>query len=193
MAITVVDTFYPVEIANVSVKFETEKQSVSFGCTGTLSGETEMRTISAKCGSVPIKEVSKPLKMTGSITGHAKVSVIREIFGLSSKGLKSGIHSYGLDSKGKGFVLTADIVDEFENVTKIIAFPSVVSSTGFKFSIDKSNDEVAPIELEFTCIPDQYNQFYYEGFVDEMDDAELVAEWRNNFSVELTRPTQKKK
>lgn len=189
MPTTVVETFYPVDISNVAVKFNDASEAVSFGCTGVLSAETEMRVVAAKCGAETVKEASKPIKMTGTISGHAKVSILREVFGLSNEGLKPGIYSYGLDSKGKSFTLTADVVDDFDNVTKIIAFPLVANSSGFKFSIDKSSDEVAPVELEFTCTPDQARKFYYEGFVDEIDDEDVIEKWRTAFDYSLVQKT----
>ncbi|MDA9429143.1 structural component [Enterococcus mundtii 1A] len=187
MTTKIVETFYPVDIANVAIKFEKETTAVTFGCTATLSAETEMRTIAAKCGAETIQEISKPIKMTATITGHAPVSVLRRIFGLSNEGLTEGVYAYGLDSKGEGGTLTADIVDDFNDLVKIMAFPTMISVTGFKFTVDKGSDEVAPVELEFTCKPDEFRKFYYEAFADELEDDELADKWRKNFSYELVK------
>lgn len=187
--VKVIETFYPTDITNVALKFKNEASAISFGCTGVLSGETEMRTVSATCGGVTLKEKSKPVRMTGTISGHVKMAVYRQFFGLSNDGLKPGVYSYGLDSMGKEFTMSADVVDDFDDVTKILAFPKAASSTGLTFTIDKSNDEVALLELSFTAMPDDFAKFYYEGFVTEFDDPELADQWRQNFSYDLVKET----
>lgn len=187
MPTKIVETFYPVDISNVAIKFTGEAAPIDFGCTGTLSAETEVRTVSAKCGSETIQEASKPIKMTGTISAHAKVSVLRKIFGLSNEDLQPGVYSYGLDSKGLAGTLTADVVDDFNDLVKLIAFPQVVNTSGFKFSIDKGSDEVAPVEIEFTCKPDDTRRFYYEAFADELEEETLAEQWRTNFSYDLVK------
>lgn len=182
---TVIETFYPVDIANVSVKFSNSELAESFGCTGVLSGETEMRTVSAKCGAITLEEKSLPIKMTGTVSAFVKMGIYRKLFGIKNEGLKPGVYAYKLDSKGGEFTLTADIVDDFNEVTKIIAFPKANTSTGLTFTIDKSNDEVAMMEISFTALPDKAKAFYYEGLVEEMADPETVEKWRKNFSYDL--------
>lgn len=187
---TVIETFYSVDITNVSVKFQKSLLAESFGCTGTLSGETEMRTVSAKCGGVTLEEKSLPMKMTGTITAFVKMDIYRKLFGIKNEGLKPGVYSYGLDSKSEEFTLTADIVDDFNEVTKIIAFPKAKSSTGLTFTVDKSNDEVAMMEISFTALPDKAKQFYYEGLTAEIDDQETIDKWRKDFSYDLVADTE---
>jgi hypothetical protein len=186
MGQTIIETFYPVDIANVAVKFKDDAIAKSFGCTGTLSGETEMRVVSAKCGGVTLEEKSKPVRMTGTISAFVKVDVYRRIFGIKNKGLKPGVYSYGTKSLGEEFTLTADIVDDFKDVTKVIAFPKANSSVGLTFTIDTSSDEVAQLEISFTELPDEAGEFYYEGFVDEMT-KDLADQWRKNFSYDLVK------
>ncbi|GGC84265.1 phage tail protein [Enterococcus wangshanyuanii] len=186
MGQTIIETFYPVDIANVAVKFKDDAIAKSFGCTGTLSGETEMRVVSAKCGGVTLEEKSKPVRMTGTISAFVKVDVYRRIFGIKNEGLKPGVYSYGTKSLGEEFTLTADIVDDFKDVTKVIAFPKANSSVGLTFTIDTSSDEVAQLEISFTELPDEAGEFYYEGFVDEMT-KDLADQWRKNFSYDLVK------
>lgn len=184
---TKIETFYPVDINNVAAKFKNGTQAIAFGCTGVLSGETEMRVIAAKCGGVTLEEVSKPVRMTVTITAYVKMEVYRRFFGLSNDGLKPGVYSYGLGSKGEEFTLTADVIDEFKDLTKVVAFPKTISATGLTFTIDKSQDEVAMMELQCTAMPDSAAQFYYEGFADEIDDEEILKDWRTNFNYDLVK------
>lgn len=181
--------FSPVRITNFAIKFKGETTASEFGCVGQVEGETEMLTIVKKCEGVEVKSKSKPQKMTLKVTGHVQTAPLRKIFGLSNEGLKPGIYSYGSDSKSKDFILTADVIDEFEDLTKLIAFPNCTSSTGLTISIENGADEVAEMELEFTAMVDSNRQCYYEALINELgEEAETIAEtWRTNFSPDLVK------
>ncbi|WP_367590228.1 hypothetical protein [Heyndrickxia ginsengihumi] len=128
--------------------------------------------------------------MTLKINAHVQVAPLRKIFGLSNEGLKPGIYSYGSDSIGEEFVLTADAIDDFEDVTKLIAFPNCSSSTGLTLSIENGADEVAELELEFTAMIDDNNKCYYEAFISELDDPSLADQWRKNFSYDVVKAVE---
>ena len=66
--------------------------------------------------------MSKPTKMNMTLSGHLRVDVIRKVFGIKADGLKAGVWSYGTKSKGKSFVLTADVIDEFSDVKRWLPF-----------------------------------------------------------------------
>ena len=117
--------------------------------------------------------MSKPTKMNMTLSGHLRVDVIRKVFGIKADGLKAGVWSYGTKSKGKSFVLTADVIDEFSDVKKMVAFSNCTSTTGFKFKVENGADELAETELEFTALKDSNDDFYYEALVDEVDDAQV--------------------
>jgi hypothetical protein len=112
---------------------------------------------------------------------------VRKIFGLSNTGLKPGVYSYGSNSKGLPFVFTGDVIDEFEDVTKLIAFPNCSSSTGLTLSIENGADTVAELELEFTAMVDDNKNCYYEAIVDELTDPADATTWRTNFSYDLVK------
>ncbi len=197
MAVKIVEAFYPTDIDNVAVKFKKDTTSVAFGCTGVISGETEMKTVAVKCGGETIKEKSKAMKMTVKVTAHVKIDVYRRIFGITNDGLKPGVYAYGTDSKSEDFSLTADAVDDFDDIVKIMAFPNCSSATGLTFTIDKGNDEVAQMELEFTVTRDDNKKFFYEGFIDEIEESGLVDMWHKAFDskylvegAELPTPPQ---
>lgn len=186
---TVVTDFDAVSVKNVNAQFKTGGTpggARSFGCTGSIEGETESIVIEKRCAGMTKKSLAKPQKMNLTYTGHLPVAVLRDVFGLSNTGLKPGVYSYGQNSKGKEFILTGDVVDEFEDVTKLIAFPAVTSSTGLKIqSIENGAEEVAQIELEFTVLPDSAGQFYYEALVPELDDTTVSQQWHTAFAREL--------
>ncbi|PTY79620.1 phage tail protein [Heyndrickxia sporothermodurans] len=184
---TTIEEFDAIRITNFNIKFKGEQTAQSFGCVGQLEGETEMITIVKKCEGVETKSKSKPQKMTLTLNSHVKVAPLRSIFGLSNEGLKPGVYSYGSNSKSKDFVLTADVIDEFEDLTKLIAFPNCTSSTGLTLSIENGADEVAELELEFTAMVDDNKNCYYEALLDELADTTVAETWRTNFTPDLVK------
>lgn len=186
---TVVETFDAVSVKNTSVQFEgkdgTKEPGEKFGCVGSISGETEMKELVKMCEGVEVRKRTKPLKMNLTLSAHVKVPIIRKVFGLSDANLKPGVYKYSKDAKGKEFTLTADVVDEFEDVTKLIAFPKSVSATGLKFTIENGADEVAELELEFTVYPDEKDNFYYEALTSELDDEIIAQSWHTEFDYSL--------
>lgn len=185
-----IEEFDAVTITNASVQFfenGEQKEGTKFGCMGTLSGETEMRDISKICEGVEVKRISKPLRMNLTVNAHIPVQVARDFFGLTNKDLKPGVWAYGSFSRGKKFVFTADIIDEFEDVTKLIAFPNCTNSTGFRIQVENGGEEVAQLELQFSALPDDLKQFYYEAFVEELEDQTIAEQWHTMFTADLVK------
>ena len=138
------------------------------------------------------RDVEKEIKTTElkvTVSAHIPVKVARDYFGFNTTGLKPGVWAFGSASKGYDFVFTADVVDEFEDVVKLIAFPNCSNSTGFKFAIANGEEELAMMELEFTALPDELKNFYYEAFVDELADATVAQKWHTQFNSALVKGT----
>lgn len=77
------------------------------------------------------------------------------------------------------------MIDEFEDHTKLVAFPKCVSATGFTFTIENGADEVALMELTLTAYPDDFKQFYYEAMVEELEDTTIPTTWHQQFDRTL--------
>lgn len=189
MASKKIETFDPVSIKNTSVQFkgDDKDKSTKFGCVGSIEGETEMKELVKHCEGVEVRKRVKPEKMTLTLEGHVKVDVMRNIVGLENKDLKKGIYRYSTDAKGKEFTLTGDVEDEFEDVTKLIAFPNCISNEGLKFSIENGADEVAEVEMEFDAYPEG-KDIYYEAIIDELDDDDkddIQEKWHSEFDMDL--------
>ena len=189
MTTTKIEKFHPVSISNASIQFKNTTgydPGTSFGCIGSAEGETEISLKQLKCGATVLKELSKPSKQTLTVVlADVPVDVARAVFGLSNEDLKSGVYAYGINSKGKEFILTADVLDDFEDVNKLMAWPKCTSATGFKISVDNSADEVANIEFELTALPDAKGQILYEAIVSELEDATIAEQWHTAFTREL--------
>ncbi|WP_242320760.1 phage tail protein [Bacillus cereus group sp. BfR-BA-01354] len=162
MPITV-DVFDAVEIKNASVLFKGETLSSPFGCVGKLDAESEMRSIAKICGGVTDKKKSKPSQMNVTISGHMKLKVLRDIFGITNNGLVDGVYAYGVESIGKDFSFVAQEDDIFEGNKRLIAFPNCTAATGYVKSVENGAEELAEFELEITALPDAYGRMYYEG------------------------------
>lgn len=194
MAKNIITEFDSVTITNASVQFfdgGTQQEGTKFGCVGQHESETELIEIVKRCEGIERKKVVKPVKSNNTVSAHIPINVFRDFFGLSNEGLKPGIYSYGTKSKGKRFIFTADVVDEFEDVTKLIAYSNCTSATGLKFTIENGADEVALMELEYTALPDDRKEIYYEALIPELDDQTVADQWHTMFTpelVELTTP-----
>jgi len=190
MAVTVIKEFDAVSIKNASVQFfedGTQQPGEKFGCLGSIEGETEVIEIVKKCEGIEVKKKSKPVKMNMTVSAHIPVKVARDFFGLNTDGLKPGVWSYGSMSKGKNFVLTADVIDEFEDLVKLIAFSNCSNAAGFKIAIENGADEVAMLEIEFTALADELSNFYYEALVAELADETVATTWHKTFTPELVK------
>ncbi|KPU55594.1 hypothetical protein [Bacillus wiedmannii] len=190
--VKVVEEFDSVSIVNASIQFKkkgTQEPGTPFGCVGTIEGEPEIKEIKKICGGATIKKKTKTTEIKITVAAHIPVKVARDYFGFDTTGLKPGIWAYGSESKGNDFVFTADVVDEFQDIVKLIAFPNCSNSTGFKFSIANGEEELAMMELEFTALPDELKKFYYEAFVEELADATVAQKWHTQFNSTLVKGT----
>ena len=188
MVVQVVEEFDSWDIQNASIQFiegGTQLPGTKFGCVGTLGFEPETSVLSKKCGRAVISEKTVTTKLNVTVTAHIPVQVARDYFGLSNKKLKPGVYSYGADSIGKDFVFTADVIDQFQDLTKLVAFAKGSNSTGFKLNIDTSQEELALLELAFSAVADVNNQFYYEAIVAELEDPTIADTWHTKFEPSL--------
>lgn len=183
-----IEEFDTVRITEFGIKFKNDTEAQSFGCVGTLGGESEITPIVKRCEGMEKKRKSKVSKMTITLSAHVKLAALRRIFGISADGLKPGVYKYGADSIGEDFAITALAIDEFEDEQKLIAFSNCANDTGFKINIENGAEEVAELELTFTALVDEKRGIYYEAYLSELDDegkTEFIQAWKTNFTPEL--------
>lgn len=181
-----VTEFSTVSISSASVQMITgdvQAEGKKFGCMGTLSATTEVRQITKNCeGDERI--ITIPRYMTVTIGAHIQRDVIDDIYGISTEGLKEGVYSYGIKSKGKKFVFTADVTDVFEDVVQLIAFPKCSNLGGLSITIDNDADAVAYVEMELRANADSLGNFHYRAFASEVDEL-IKTGWHTNFTPAL--------
>lgn len=174
-------------IGTIGFLFEGESTAIASDCNGTLSVETEVQTVQKKCGATVVKSISKPTEMTVTLEAKLPVEVFRRVQGIKHlEELKDGVYAYGGDSKGEKFTLTVEVIDEFEDETKLIAFPEVSLSSGLTFELENGADEVADVEIEAKAYQDEHGKWYYEAIASEATDVDKT-EWLTNFTYDTVK------
>jgi hypothetical protein len=178
------------KVTNANVRFESAGvlgTVKKFGCLGTVSTESELRTIIKTCEGDTVKEVTKITKLNVTVSAHVEVAVLRSVFGLTNEGLKVGVFGLGKASNpGKG-VITFDALNLEETETKLMAYPNMQFTTGFIQNIENGIEEIALTELTFSAFKDDNGFFYYEAFTSETTDEALVDTWHTAFTPDLVK------
>lgn len=183
-------TIDPTAIETLGFLFKGDDETIKTDCTGSIAVETETTTKSKTCGGQTIKEITKATKMTITINAHVPVEIYRRVYGLKhDEALKPGIYSYGKASRGEKFGLSAELVDEFENNSKLISFLEAVSQNAFTFTIDSSEDEVAMVEIVATAYEDELGYWYHEVLESELPAGLTKEKWLTNLKAEDLKAT----
>lgn len=166
-------TLDPTAIDSIAFLFEGDETAILSDCNGSIEVETETTTKSKTCGGQVIKEITKPTKMTVTVSAHVPVEVFRRVYGIKhDEALKTGVYSYGKGSRGERFALSAELVDEFEDNTKLISFLKAAVQDALKFTIDSTEDEVSMMELAITAYQDELGYWYHEAIEAELEESE---------------------
>lgn len=163
-----------------------DEVATSFGCIGTLEGASEAETVEKKCEGVVVKSIKKVKKIAVTLTGHPYTAVLRNVSGMTNKGLKEGVYGYGVDIKSKKIIFTAKIEDMEGNI-KYIAFPNMDDVKGLNIKVDNDVTEIEMKDFEFSALKDKNKMFYYEALEKDLQDADVKEKWLTNFTPELVK------
>lgn len=175
----------PTSISTISFLFDGDDTAVLSDCNGSIEVETETTTKSKTCGGQVIKEITKPTKMTVTVSAHVPVEIFRRVYGIKhDETLKTGVYSYGKGSVGEKFAMAAELVDEFEDNTKLISFLNSRVQSALTFTIDSSEDEITPLEIVITASQDELGYWYHDAIEAELDPAEGLTKeiWLNSLT-----------
>lgn len=151
-------------------------------CVGKLEEEMETRTITKKCRGRIKKSRTKGSSGTVKLALHAPRALVRTIYDMQE--VAPGVYGYGTESQHKECVITAEVMDEDDNVM-YKAYPVAVV-TNKSSNIDDDADDVAMLELEFTVTADDSNMIVYEVLASEISEgSDLGDKWMSEFSAEL--------
>lgn len=176
MAVRELKTFDPSQVGTISLQYKNESNDIdNITCIGMIQAETTVRTKSKTCSGATKDEVTYPQFVTVTATGYLGLETVRTLMGLNNEGLKPGVYGYNLTSKSPALTIVADLIDDMENVTKVVVFPNARSTKGLSFTVDNDSDDVAKVDMEFKATLDENGYFYYEVDGDELATA---LEWK---------------
>lgn len=185
---TNIEQFSEFEVKESHAKFG-DDEAMPLGCVGSLEETLNTRTITKKCEGVLKKSVTRS-DGSGEIkfTVHMRWEVFKEMFGLISEGLKTGVYAYGTGSRHKEFCYTAKVLDEDGNV-KYKAYPKCCVTTGLASKIENGAEEVAEIEVTASVFADANGNCMYQAFADEVDTTITAEKWLEEFTADLVKGT----
>ena len=129
--------------------------AMDLGCTGSLSGTTEMKTTKKKCEGVDVKEVSKPLFMLLEFNGHLLVEAYRALFGFKADEVLTTEFAYGVNSRNAAGSFSWEEENLEGTKKRTTTYANAVVTTGFVFSIENGQEEVAEVSLSIKAMPDE--------------------------------------
>ena len=181
----------PTSIASLGFRFGDDAEAIYAECTGSIAVETETRTISKVCAGATLKELTKPTKMTVTINAYVPLEVQRRLFGLKhDETLAAGVYSYGKGSQGETFSIAAEMVDEWQDESKLIAFLKANSANAFTFTVDASEDELSQLEIVATASVDELGYWYHEAIESEIVAPLTKAKWLTSLTGEDLKKSQ---
>lgn len=176
--------FSEFELDKMSVKFTDDVSFTEMNCVGTFEEEMNVKIITKKCRGVVAKtrtrgEGSGVIK----VSAHIPYPIFLKAYGLKNTDFKSGVYSYGQNSRHKEFITVVHINDE-DGEGKYKAYPKCIIQTGVARKIENGADEVAEVELEIAIMPDDYSESFYECVDADTDDS-VTDTWMTNWSRSL--------
>lgn len=179
--------FSDFELDQLGIKFAGEETYQSVNCVGAMEEEMESKVITKLCRGIVAKKV---VKGTGNgtlkITAHIPWAVYTEFYGMSLDTLIKGVKAYGKNSVHKTFSMVGHVFDE-DGEEKYKAYPKCVMETGVVRKIENGAEEVAQLEIEASCMPDEYGNGMYEALATDLDDETVKAQWMSAFTPELVQ------
>lgn len=164
----------------------TKAEGVLFGEFSKFEGEATIKTVTRKSEGVPVEEISKPEMLEGTLTGHIHIATARDLYGLSTDGLKEGVWAYGSTSKTANFALTAEEQDMYGN-GRLLGFANMSITGGIKWSLENASEEVAEIEIPVKAMKDSSKNLRYDALIGDITDEQTVEKWHTDFSPEMVK------
>jgi hypothetical protein len=181
--------FSDFELDKLGIKFKDAETYQSVNCVGALEEEMESKIVTKSCRGVVAK---KTVRGTGNgtlkITAHIPWAVYTEFYGMGLDTLIEGVKAYGKNSVHKTFAAVCHVVDE-DGAEKYKAYPNCVMESGVARKIENGAEEVAELEIEASCMPDEYGNGMYEALAEELTDEDVKAQWMTAFTPELVQKT----
>lgn len=183
--------FDATDIEAISFKFKGDDEAILSDCNGSIEVETDTQTKSKMCGSRTVKELTKPTKMTVTVTAHLPVEIFRRVYGIAhDETLIAGVYSYGGGSVGEEFALAVAVKDEWQKVDKLMSFLSCNVQTALTFTIDATEDEVAMLEVALTANQDELGYWYHEAIESDLEAPMTKEKWLTTLTASDLKKAQ---
>lgn len=169
---------------------ETYGPVINIPCTGKIEGESTTQEVNKYCEGAVVKTRTFIEYIEVVVTGHFSVSHLRDVYGLKTDDLKEGVWALSDKAAPKAGAYTWAIMDMDETNKKLIAFPNMALTSGFTFSIENGQEEIAEVELTFKAMKDSKGNFYYEAIAADITEPTLVKDWAEKFTPDLVRVPQ---
>lgn len=162
----------------------TYEEGVRFGCTGSLTAEPTVKSITIDCEGDQADSVDITEFFETAVVAHIPMENYRKIYGLDHEELAEGVHGYKKTSiQGEG-IFTAEMTDLYNRDRLLIAFPNFRFSGGFRFTHDNSQTEIAQLELTARAYADENEFFYYDAEKSKVT-TDIVDNWHKAFTPNL--------
>lgn len=186
-------SFSEFEVKESSIKFnkESDVTSNTIGCVGSFEEELDTKSITKKCEGVVVKNVTKCAGSgTIKVSLHIRNDIYMRMLGMNDSKLKNGVYGYGKDSIHEPFTYLAKVLDE-DGVTKYVAYPNCVLSSGPSSKIENGAEEVSEREVEINLAIDNQGYIKYECLAEELDESDenLGEQWMKQFNYDLIKAT----
>lgn len=186
-----VTEFSPNQVTGLWFQFKNTDNDVDYiKCVGTISGNSKTKTLRKKCGRSE-QEMTVPTGMTVDLSAKFPIETVQSIYGFTKEGLKKGISGFGTKSTGSKMVIVARVLDTFEGIEKMMAFPVVYTNSGFSFAIDNENEEVANMSVTFDAGEDENQMYYYEAVIGDGTGDTIIEtdakKWETGFTTTLVK------
>lgn len=155
-------------------------------CVGSLEEEMETKTITKSCRGRVKKSRTKGSSGTLKITLHMPYQLYLAIYGMDGDDFADGVHGYGTTSMHKECLITAEVMDEDDNI-QLRAYPCA-TATSKKTAVNDDDTEVPMVELEYDITADDNEMIVYQALKDDVSE-EIATAWMENWTPELIAPT----
>lgn len=182
--------FSEFELDQLGFKFKGDEAYTSANCVGSFEEEMESKVVTKSCRGVVTKKV---VRGTGNgtlkISLHMPWDIYVKAYGMELDTLIEGVKAYGRNSTHINFGMVAHVKDEDGN-EKFKAYPNCVMESGIARKIENGGEEVAELEIETSCMPDDYGNGMYEALASELTDENVKTTWMTAFTPELVQVEQ---
>lgn len=168
----------------IGIKPSGSETTTVIDCVGSLEEEMEVKTVTKSCRGRVKKSRTKGSSGTLKITAHLPYQTYLSIYGMDDDRFATGVYGYGTLSMHKECLITAEVMDEDDNV-QYRAYPCAVA-TSKSSKVNDDDTEVAMVELEFSITADDNETIVYQSLKEDISE-EIASAWMAEWTPDLVK------